>query len=104
MAVGWALVKKEATRVGQRRFGNIKKLRTLALQERKPWANAVQFDVTTPLKVRWTDSDKHMPPATRQGRKRTWDAVVEIDGVAKAQLVPIFKFIHDKCSHVDGIG
>jgi len=95
MPVGWALVTKGKKPEEQARFANVHNLKNLASGQ--PWANAVSFTVTTPLSVSWTEPEERK-------HERHWDAVVEIDGVAKGQLKPIFQFIHDNCSHVDGIG
>lgn len=89
MAVGYALVSKE----DPTKFADLLNLQNLA--KGQPWADAVTFKVTSPLTEFWTEDGRP---------ERRWDALVEISGVAKSQLDQIFEFVHDKCSHVDGIG
>lgn len=91
MAVGWALVSKE----NPTKFANLLNLTKLAADAGQPWAKEVTFKITAPLTKFWTEPGKP---------ERHWDALVEIDGVGRGQLEQIFKFIHDNCSHVDGIG
>lgn len=95
MPVGWILVKPHDTPEGRANFANVHNLKNLALQDGKPWAQAVHFTVHTPLAVFWC-----APPKT----PRKWEAAVEVDRVSKADLGDIFQFVEQKCSHVDALG
>lgn len=92
MPVGWALVGHPGEPA---KVGNLRNLKNLALQAGKPWAQKVEFTVTEPLTVFWHQS----PKKTRQ-----WQACVEIGDVTKADLLDIYQFIEQNCSHTDGFG
>ena len=92
MPVGWALVGNETEPPN---IPNAHKLKALAVQAGKPWAQSVRFTVNAPMTVWWTSGG---------GTPRKWQMLVEIDGASKADLRDIFQFIEQNCSHSDGLG